>query len=165
MTPNFNNINLPPNKSHRINDFFFPQPSLGQMSNFSNYYPLSNHQYLPPSFPSFDPLDRQMEKFLELELMKRQLERSSFKPRDKYKPVRDLLKTVDEIQDIRSRTTPLKYEPSLNNDGKFRSPLKSEYLYKNILNSRPESYQNYKKKDKIGNYDVEDFFLPSQKRF
>ncbi len=151
---------MPSNKSQRSNDFFFPQPPWPQMPNFPNYNP-----YNYPSYPNqlFDPMEMQMKKFLELELMKRKLERPTYKPKDKYQPMRQLLKTVEEIQEVRSRGTPNIYQAEYDND-RYKSPLRSEYFYKNILNNRPDSYQKYKN-DKIGNFEVKDFFLPNNKKY
>jgi hypothetical protein len=108
-------------------------------------------------------MEMQMKKFLELELMKRKLERPTYKPKDKYQPMRQLLKTVEEIQEVRSRGTPNIYQAEYDND-RYKSPLRSEYFYKNILNNRPDSYQKYKN-DKIGNFEVKDFFLPNNKKY
>ena len=85
------------------------------------------------------------------------------KPKDRYQPMRDLLKTVDEIQEVRSRATPNKYESQYDND-RYKSPLKSDYVYQSILNSRPDSYQKYKK-DKFSNFDIKDFILAPEKKY
>ncbi len=157
----------PPNKSMRSNDMFFPQP--GPYNNFNPYlYP-----YPPNFYPQFhyppvpDLVDRQMENYLRMEMLQKKLERKEPKP-SRYGALRDLISTVDHINNTRSNgATPEiggnKFREGRrveNFDGRsLVSPLRNESVYKSMfLNNKSfnpyESYQDFKKNNFKGKLDL-----------
>lgn len=162
----------PPNKSMRANDMFFPQP--GQYNNFNPYaYPYPPHLYPPFHYPPMpDLVDRQMENYLRMEMLQKKLERKEPKP-SRYGALRDLISTVDHINNTRSNgATPEmggnKFRDHQNKkfdnfDGRsLVSPLRNESVYKSMfLNNNYkssydpyDSYQDFKKNNYKGKLDL-----------
>jgi hypothetical protein len=99
---------------------FFPQP--GPYNNFNPYpYPYPPHYYPPYHYPHVhDPVDRQMENYLRMEMLQKKMERKEPKP-SRYGALRDLISTVDQINNTRSNGA----TPRIGGD-KFRDYQREE---------------------------------------
>ncbi len=179
----FSNINPydqmnPPNKSMRSNEMFFPQPGPYNHPNSQPHFPFPPYNYPPfPNPYAHDPVDRQMENYLRMEMLKKKIERKEPRPQ-RFSALRDLINTVEQINDTRSNgATPIlnkrreysSYERNDRNNFESRSlvsPLRSDSVYKNIFSNKVyvdpyDSYQNFKKNknlDKL-NLDTRDYVL------
>jgi hypothetical protein len=161
-----------------MSDLYFPDPMF-----YPGQYPMSNPYMMYPPWmmknPADDEIEKNMEKFLKLQLLQNKIKNNNNPPPkkpNKFNAYKELLSCVDEINEkrkVHDSGTPgyqrrNKYDEikediymnSYRNDPshQYRKSSKSDAIYKTMF-SKPYSG---KPRKEFGDYDINDLILPRQ---